>query len=305
MKPRFSLVLPLCVVLAIVSWASAYPVTRMALQEMSPLPLAATRYALAGGIALLWLLVTRPPFPALKDWPQLIACGATGITLYNILFNNGEVTVSSGATSLLLAAMPLISALLASVFLGEHLLLRGWIGSLMSFTGVALISLNEGGGMHLGKGTLFIIGAACCGALYTNLQRRLIRKYGALPVIAYVLIIGGILLSPWLMAGITRLETAGAVTRWSVIELAVLPAALGYAAWGYVIGQLGAARGVLFMYLLPPVTMLLAFALSGEVPRWSTLEGGSVVMAGLALATFPARRKVPVIVPETVELGEA
>lgn len=305
MKPRFSPVLPLCVVLAITSWASAYPVTRIALQGMSPLPLAATRYALAGAIALVWLLVKRPPVPAVKDWPQLIACGVMGITLYNILFNSGEVTVSSGATSLLLAAMPLVAALLASIFLGERLSLRGWAGSIISFIGVALISLNEGGGMHLGRGALFIIGAACCGAAYTILQKRLIRQYGALPVIAYVLIIGGVLLSPWLKTGVSSLESATSVTRWAVVELAVLPAALGYAAWGYVIGQMGAARGVLFMYLLPPVTMLLAFALSGEVPRWSTLEGGSVVMAGLALATYPSRRKVPLAAQEIVEMGEA
>ncbi|GBR54224.1 hypothetical protein AA106555_1602 [Neokomagataea thailandica NBRC 106555] len=202
--------------------------------------------------------------------------------------------------------MPLIAALLASIFLGERLSARGWLGSFISFIGVALISLNEGGGVRLGQGAIFIIGAACCGALYTILQKRLIRKYGALPVIAYVLIIGGLLLSPWLKQGIEAASAAGAVTRWSVVELAVLPAALGYAAWGYVIGQMGASRGVLFMYLLPPVTMILAFILSGEVPRFSTLEGGSVVMAGLALATYPARRREqPIPAQDAVEMGEA
>lgn len=277
--------------------------TRIALQDLSPFPLAALRYSIAAALAGLWLMVRRPAWPARQDMPLFLACSGIGIALYNILFNSGEVTITSGVTSFLIAAIPILAAILSAFFLGERLAWQGWLGSCLSFAGVALISLGEKEGLHFGSGVVFILGAAFCGAVYLILQRGLIVKYGPLTVIAYVLLFGGLMLSPWLVRGIQMWDTASWTARMAVVELGVFPAAIGYASWAYVIGRLGASRGTLFMYLLPPFTMALAFCLSGEVPERKTLGGGGVVLAGLVMATWPYRRpeRMPTTGSETAE----
>lgn len=275
--------------IAILSWASAYPVVRIALRDMPPIPLAALRYAIAAVLALAWLAWTRPTPPRLSDIPQFLASGAIGITLYNILFNQGEVTVSSGAASLLISAAPLMAGVLATIFLGERMPAWGWIGSLLSFAGVAMIAQGQAGGLALGSGASLVFGAAVCGAVYTVLQKGLVRRYGALPTIAYILIVGAVLLAPWLPEALSDYTRASWTSRFSVMELGIFPAAIGYAAWGAVIGRLGAARGAIFLYLLPPVTMVLAFGLTGEVPTPRTLLGGAIVMAGVIMTNTLGR----------------
>lgn len=275
--------LPLIVIVAILSWASAYPVVRIALRDLPPVPLAAARYAIAAMLAGGWLAWARPPVPARGDWPRILACGAIGIALYNILFNTGEVTVSAGAASLLISAMPLIAALIAVAVMGERLSPWGWAGSLCSFAGVVLIAGGQVGGIALGSGATLVFVAAVCGALYTTLQKRLVLRYGALPTICYILIAGAVCLSPWLPQALEVLPGAPLRCWAAVLELGIFPAAIGYAAWAFVVGHMGAARGAGLLYLLPPTTLVLAFVLTGEIPGARTLLGGTIVMAGVVV----------------------
>ena len=286
--------LPLFVAVAILSWASAYPVVRIALHDFAPVPLAALRYAIAAIMAAGWLLWKRPTLLRLADLPQVLACGAIGITLYNIFFNCGEVTVSAGVASLLISAAPLMAGLMAMAFLGERMSLWGWAGSLLSFGGVVLIADGQSGGLSFGSGATLVFGAAVCGALYTNLQKGLIHRYGALTTIAYVLISGAVLLAPWLPAGLDSFVHGSWSSRAAVVELGVFPAAIGYAAWAFVIGHLGATRGTALLYLLPPITMLLAYVLTNEIPTIRTLIGGAIVMTGVIVTNTWGRRPVPV-----------
>lgn len=278
---------------ALLSWASAYPVTRIALAEMPAVPLAAARYGLAAILALGWLLWKRPAFPALRDWPRFLLCGAVGITLYNILFNTGEQTVSSGAASLIVASAPIMATIIAVAMMGERLTPLGWGGSFISFLGVAIIVLGGRHAVTFGSGALLILGCAACGAIFTTSQRRLVRHYGALNAIAYILVIGAMLLAPWWPAMIRALGTASWTTRGCIIELGILPAALGYAAWGHVIAIRGAARTASLLYLLPPVTIVEAFLLTHEIPTLGTLAGGAIVMGGVIVTNRWGHPKTP------------
>lgn len=284
--------LPLFIAVAILSWASAYPVVRIALHDFAPIPLAAVRYAIAAIAAGGWLLWKRPARLQKADIPQVLGCGAVGITLYNIFFNCGEVTVSAGAASLLISAAPLMAGLIAMAFLGERMSLLGWAGSILSFAGVVLIAQGQAGGLSFGSGATFVFGAAVCGALYTNLQKGLIRRYGALTTIAYILISGALFLLPWLPEGLASFSHASWAGRVSVLELGIFPAAIGYAAWAFVIGHLGATRGAALLYLLPPVTMVLAYILTHEIPTFRTLVGGAIVMAGVIVTNTWGRHPV-------------
>ncbi|KAB8122466.1 DMT family transporter [Komagataeibacter medellinensis] len=291
--PLSTRLLALAVAVAILSWASAYPVVRIALRDMPPVPLAAVRYALAALVALAWLVARRTPPPALRDVPLLVACAGIGISLYNILFNMGEVTVPAGAASLLIASAPLMTALIAMPVLGERLTGWGWLGSLFSFAGVGLIVGGQAGGMAFGAGAMLVLGAALCSAIYIILLRQLLRRYDGLTCMAYILIIGAVLLLPWLRQACAVLRHAPWSCVGAVAELGVFPAAIGYGAWTFVIKEMGAARGSALLYTLPPVTMVLAFMLTGEVPGLRTLAGGLIVMAGvLVINTWghPARR---------------
>jgi hypothetical protein len=125
-------------------------------------------------------------------------CGFLGIALYNALLNTGERTVTAVAASFIVNTLPIFTAVLAVVFLGERFNHWGWLGSLVSLAGIAVIARGQPGGLASGAGSTLILGAALCSPSYFVLQRRLIPEYGALTCTAYTLLAGALLLTPWL-----------------------------------------------------------------------------------------------------------
>ena len=277
------------VAFTVLSWASAFPMIRVALREFAPIPLASARFAIAAILVLAWLVWERPPRPATSDLPRMFLCGLAGIALYNITLNTGQQTVAAGAASFIVNSAPILTALLALVFLKERFTVWGWIGTVISFGGIALIASGQPGGLTFGAGTTFVLGAAICTATYFVLQKPLVAKYGAMPCAAYTMLIGALLLSPWLPEAAMTLSSASATTIGAVVALAVFPAALGYPTWTYALGTFGAARASNFLYLIAPVATALAFLFTGEAPNAQTLVGGALSIAGVVIVNTRGR----------------
>ncbi len=123
------------VAFTVVSWASAFPFIRIGLQGLSPLHLAAGRFGTAAVLVLAWLAWQRPRLPGWRDSLRFLLCGLFGIAFYNALLNTGEQTVAPGAASFIASTLPIFTAVLAVLFLGERINAWGWIGSLVSLAG--------------------------------------------------------------------------------------------------------------------------------------------------------------------------
>lgn len=277
------------VAFTVLSWAAAFPMIRIALNELAPIPLASARFGLAAVLVIAWLAWTRPPWPSRSDALRIFLCGLAGIALYNIMLNTGQQTVAAGAASFIVNSAPILTALLALVFLKERFTIWGWIGTIISFSGIAIIASGQPGGLTFGAGTTFILGSAICTASYFVLQKPLVAKYGAMPCAAYTMLTGALLLSPWLPQAATTLTMASLATIGAVVALAVFPAALGYATWTFALGYFGAARASNFLYLIPPVATALAFLFTGEVPNSQTLSGGALAIAGVIIVNTRGR----------------
>ena len=287
----------IAILVTVGAWASAFPLIRIGLSGLEPLQLAAARFALAAAIVLVGVIAFRPKLPGPRDAALFLASGAAGIALYNALLNSGQQTVSAGAASFLINTSPILTAVLATLFLRERYGLWGWIGSGLAFLGAAVIAAGQAGGFRLGAGASLVVGAALCQATYFILQRPLVPRYGALACTAYTILAGALLLMPWIGPAAARLVAAGpsSAALWAVVALGVLPSAIGYAAWTYALDVYGASRAANFLYLVPPTTMLIAFGLTREVPSVTTVFGGAVAIAGVALVNL--RRKLEPVGP--------
>lgn len=272
-------------------WALSFPLTKIALIELKPLPLAASRYAIASAIIILWLAWKRPKMPSLRDAGRFAVCGLVGISIYNGLLNAGQQTVSPSAASFIVNTVPIITALLAVLFLGERFNKWGWVGAGLGFAGVGIIVAGQPGGLAFESGAVLIFGSAVAQAAFFVMQRPLVGRYGALASTAYTMLAGTLMLGPWVGQGVSVLTApdTALVTLVSVVALALLPAILGYAAWAYAIGHYGAARSATFLYLVPPTATLLAFVVSGEIPGATTVLGGLVAISGVMLVNRKGR----------------
>jgi len=270
-------------------WAAAFPAIQLAVREVNPVPLAAARFAIAALPMLLLLAWKRPPLPKGRDLLHFAVSAALGIASYNILLNSGQQTVAAGAASFLIKLESVVTAILAVLVLRESFDRRAWIGTAICLGGAALIASGQPGSFGLGSGALLVLGAAISSGLAFVIQKRLVATYGALTSAAVNILLGALFLSPWLGTGVAQMQAASMPGIGAVVFLGLFPAAVGYVAWMMTLGYFGAARAANVLYLVPPVTMVIAFFVTGEVPSLLTLAGGLAVLTGVVLVN--ARRK--------------
>src|SRR6056297_909513 len=174
--PRARMPLPAFLALlgVAVLWGSAFPLIKVGLEGLSVPHLTVARHLVASAAFVPFLLLTGARLrPQARDVPWFLLLGATGIFVYHTALNAGELRVSAGATSLIIASAPAITALLARWITGERMPVIGWLGSLTSFAGVALIVLGDSAGLRFDPFAGFVLLSAFATSLYFVLQQRM------------------------------------------------------------------------------------------------------------------------------------
>jgi drug/metabolite transporter (DMT)-like permease len=289
-KSRFDLVAVAAIIVTILFWASSFVVIRICLGPLTPVELATARYVPAGLIALAYLAF-RWRMPARRDLVRLCVAAVLFIAAYAVLLNTGEQTVAAGPASFIINTMPVFTALIAIFALGENFGFWGWVGTAVSFAGVALIAVGAGGGLELDPNALLILGAALCSAIASVLQKPVLGRMPALTVTAWILLIGALPLLPAIPATAGAMMSAPAAVNWSILYLVLFPTAVGYVTWAIALQRLSAARASNFLYGIPPTATLIGFICLGEIPTMIGAIGGVMAILGVLIVNLMRGRR--------------
>lgn len=277
--------------LSLVVWASSFPATRIALAAYPPGHLALARYSLATLVLLAYCLVVRAPLPRRADLPALALTGLLCGTLYQLGFNFGMRTVSSGPAAVLIDTVPIFAALLGYFFLRERLAGRAVAGIVLGFLGSALIAWGEAGAADFafepGAGLLLLSSLAFSAG--SVVQKPLLARLPAVPVTAYYFVaatLGLCVFAPGLPAS---MAAAPAAANWALLYLALLPGAMSFALWSYALARLPVAQVSSALYLVPVLTFPIAWAWLGEVPGALSFAGGAIALSGVLLVQLKGR----------------
>jgi drug/metabolite transporter (DMT)-like permease len=275
-------------------WGASFAAIRAALREFGPAHLVLFRFAIASLALALYSIAVRMPVPPVRDAVSLAGIGLIGVAAYQLALNYGEMTVSAGAASLIIASGPVFTAVFARVFLRERITALGWLGIGISFVGVALIALGESAGFRLSPGALLVVVAAVSTGAYNVLQKPFLRRYSALQVTACSIWGATLLLLVFSRGLMQSIRTASPEALLAVAFLGVFPAALSYVTWSYVLSRLPAATAASFLYSVPPLATLTGWLWLGEIPAPLSAVGGVICLGGIALVNRRGRsREVP------------
>jgi drug/metabolite transporter (DMT)-like permease len=278
---------------AAVLFGASVVATWIVVQQIPPLTLALLRFGQGGLILVLALLVAAPGLlrVRLRDLPFLFALGAILFAVFPVTFNAGLRLTTASRGLLMLASMPLWTAVLARAVGSERLGLRPLLGVLLSIVGVGLVlhgrglSWDETTQTMKGDGLMLL--AAACGALYSVLAPRALGRYPAVTVTAYAMVLGTLLVLPaslaaGLSSGLADVDDTAIII---VVFLGVLGGALGYLLWTFALARLSPTQVTVYVNLNPIVAT--AAVLMRERLTLAFGAGLLAVVGGVLLVNWP------------------
>lgn len=236
------------------------------------------------------LLVARrqPVFPALRDIPIFLVGGLLGFAMYIALFNKGLETINGGTSATLVATVPLLSTAVASALFKEKLPRLALASMLISFSGVAVLSL-WGGGLSVNIGIVWTLAAAVVVSLYNVIQRyianvRKTRRYSPLQITAYNFF-GAVLLSLYLLPSTAQqFMAAPAAHQWAGVLMGIFPSAAAFLLWTKAFSCAKSTSSVVnYLFVMPVFAIAACYFMLGETPGMETIAGGAIILSGLWL----------------------
>ena len=285
----------LAVLGVMVLWGGNFVVVKAAVAVLPPVGFTFLRFALAS-VTLLVLLRLREGNVGLprRDFVAIAGLGALGFGAYQILWTTGLTTVTAGDSALLIAATPVLVALLAVFARTDVLTPNKLAGVLISFAGAAIV-IASGPGLSLGGslvGEAITLGAAVCWAIYTAYAAPYLRRHSPLRATTWATVAGTIVLAP---VAITQLAAIEALP----VTFEIIGALLfsGFLAAGISnvivmngIKVVGPTRTAALQFLVPALAVVFAAIFLAEPIRPGQIVGGVVIVAGVLLTRWrPAR----------------
>lgn len=266
---------------------------------MTPVSTATFRFLVAGALFLLALFLNKARQPSYrllvekKDIKTLVLLALSGVTLFFMVQYTGISMAGASIASILVCLLaPVLISVFSAWLFRERLKRRQVAGigaaALGTFTIVAGDVFSSQGNSAFLQGSLLLLLTPLMWAGYTLLGKKVTEKYDPFLVVAYVSILGGLLLIPFSLAENSfHLITAVSLQGWLfILFLAFTCSLLGYYIWFYVMKQVKAAVASSFLFGEPLVTALFATTFVGEQITASVVAGGLLVFVGVLFVTW-------------------
>jgi drug/metabolite transporter (DMT)-like permease len=269
-------------------WGVNYIVIKAALEVFSPLSFNAVRFLLAAVSigAFAWAAGARRP-PA-RQLLRLCLLGVLGNTLYQLCYIEGMARTRAGNAALIMAAVPVLTAVSSHLLGHEHLRSRDILGLALSTTGIAVLVVGSGVVVGLGgplAGDLLMLLAVIFWTAYTILAKPLVDTLGPTVTTAWTMGLGAIpLLAICAPAALAQRWSAVTPAAWLGAVFSSLGAlVVAYLIWYRGVERLGATRTAFYSNFSPVVTLLAAWPLLGELPTVWQILGAAGIFGSLAL----------------------
>jgi drug/metabolite transporter (DMT)-like permease len=267
-----------------VIWGVPYLLIRVAVRDLSPAVLVLGRTGLAALLLLPIAAARNELRPLARHWAPLLAFATIEIAIPWVLLGAAELHVSSSLTGLLIAAVPLVGALIARTTGDrERLALHSAIGLGLGVVGVAAIvglNLEGAGGWPLAQIAVVVV----CYAVGPVILQRYLAGLPALGVIAASLALTAIVYLP-IAAFSLPTETPSVKVIASVVTLAVVCTAVAFLLFFALIAEVGPVRATVITYVNPAVAAVLGVLVLNERFTAGMAIGFALVLAGSVLAT--------------------
>lgn len=293
MQQRIALLPLICLVLAMVLWASSFIALKLAFEAYDPMVVIFGRMAVAGVCFLFFAGRFRGSSWRRSDIKLVAFMVLCEPCLYFLFETHAVRNTTASQAGMVTAVLPLMVAVAASVFLHERVSRRTLAGFVIAIAGVVLLSASgvpSDSAPHPILGNFLEVIAMTCAIGYTITLKKLTDRYSPLFLTALQAFVGSIFFFPFLLLPGTSLPTEfSVVPALSIVYLGIFVTIGAYGLYNFSVSRIPASQASAFVNLIPVFTVILGWLILGE--KFTPLQymASVVVFAGVFISQDRSR----------------
>jgi len=296
-------------------WAAQYAAYKAATGQMGPITVSVWTFLLSSFLLFLFLLQERRrsgrhaeaeknnpsvegslerSFWARRNFLGFVMIAILGLLPASVLLAWGEIRSTASNAALLYLTVPIITAVLAVMILGEKMTLVRWASLALSLVGVLILSDFDWRHLELANskyllGNVLVL-AACTGSAFYNVYcKGLLRRFTPLEVLVYGYVIALVICLPLMVVlehfTLDVVRTYTGTTWLSLVVLSTISWGLAMVLWMFLLKRLDVSQASVSIYLLPLLGILIAAVTLKEKITPTMIVGGAITLIGTVLIT--------------------
>src|SRR5579863_3303793 len=294
----------LVLVLVNLMWAFQFSGAKIATERLGPIAVALIPLALSTALFAPLLRISRGKKPRLLwtpvVWRDLLLASTLGIGPAQLGLTWGvEHSLASNA-SVLTLTIPVLTAMMAVMLLGERMTVIRWLSFMLAICGVLMVSDIDWKSVSIFRGT-YLLGnllllASCLGsAFYNTYTKKLLETFNPVELLVYSFLVTdlelGMLMLVFEHPRIAAFASLGGGVWASLLSIAIFSLSISMLLYFWVIEKIDVTQASLSIYLLPVFGVLLSTVVVREKITSQLVLGGLLVFGGTFLVTVYEERK--------------
>ncbi|ARD48363.1 DMT family transporter [Sporosarcina sp. P33] len=272
--------------LCVMVWGSNFVFGKMLVQDFSP--------ALLTSLRLLFIVLFLIGLSSYKlqvkrlhtyDLLAVFFLGVFGVFINQWSFFAGLETADPTTSALILATTPILTGVLAGIFLKEKLTIRMLLGSVVAIIGIYfVVAKGDMSSIHIDKGLWWIVVTMITFAMLIIVTRLLSNRMDPLAITLYSNVVGLVVSVPFIFLLDTPIRMSSKVSDWSfLIGTAVVVHGIAMLIWNNNIRYVDASKASILSNLEPFVAMIMGLILLYKPIMGPEIVGSLFIVGGVVL----------------------
>ena len=281
-------------ILCVVVWGSNFVFGKMLVQDFSPALLTMLRLLFIV-LFLIGLSSYKKNFKRVNksDLLAIFFLGVIGVFINQWSFFVGLQTADPTTSALILATTPILTSLLAAIFLKEKLTIRMLMGSIVAIIGIYfVVAKGNLSSLHIDKGLLWIVVTMITFAIMIIMTRLLSQRIDPLTITLYSNVVGFIVSIPFAFSLDTPMHISSDISDWAfLIGTAVVVHGIATLIWNNNIRHVDASKASILSNLEPFVAMIMGLILLYKPITGVEILGSLFIVGGVVLSTYQRKKR--------------
>ena len=311
-EPKKSGLADFNLLMAAIIWGGNLIAMKFAISAVNPFYFNAVRFVFSVATLAIWIAITRRRGSQQTDRKMKRSVYVGTIVLYSILFGVvyqiaflvGIYKTTATNTALIMSSVPMWTAIIAILFLGERLSAVSWAGLTTTFVGTMIVALDKPHASLEGSsatavaaetiaiasmfwGNLIMLFCAIAWSVSTVVSRPLLNYTTPVKLAFWGAVLSlpfHFLLAAWQPTDDFALQKE-MLLRPEVIAATlysgIFSTGIALVMWSFGVKVLGASHASIYSNLIPLIALLLGWMCLNEIPTGLQITGGVMIICGL------------------------